>query len=155
MALDDIDRRLLAELQLDASDSLEKLGERVGLSRNACWNRVRRLEDAGILKARVALVDPAKINLGLSVFIAVKTNEHDQAWSDAFASATRAIPEIQGVYRTSGDLDYIIHARVPDMAAYDALYQNLIKRVRLTDVSASFVMQEIKETTALPLGYAR
>ena len=155
MALDDIDRRLLAELQLDASDSLEKLGERVGLSRNACWNRVRRLEEAGILKARVALVDAAKINLGLSVFIAVKTNEHDQAWSEAFASATRAIPEIQGVYRTSGDLDYIIRARVPDMAAYDALYQNLIKRVRLTDVSASFVMQEIKETTALPLGYAR
>jgi len=155
MALDDIDRRLLAELQLDASESLEKLGERVGLSRNACWNRVRRLEEAGILKARVALVDPAKINLGLSVFIAVKTNEHDQAWSDDFASATRAIPEIQGVYRTSGDLDYIIRARVPDMAAYDALYQNLIKRVRLTDVSASFVMQEIKETTALPLGYAR
>ena len=155
MALDDIDRRLLAELQLDASESLEKLGERVGLSRNACWNRVRRLEEAGILKARVALVDPAKINLGLSVFIAVKTNEHDQAWSDAFANATRAIPEIQGVYRTSGDLDYIIRARVPDMAAYDALYQNLIKRVRLTDVSASFVMQEIKETTALPLGYAR
>lgn len=155
MALDDIDRRLLAELQLDASESLEKLGERVGLSRNACWNRVRRLEEAGILKARVALVDPVKVNLGLSVFIAVKTNEHDQAWSDSFASATRAIPEIQGVYRTSGDLDYIIRARVPDMAAYDALYQNLIKRVRLTDVSASFVMQEIKETTALPLGYAR
>ena len=93
--------------------------------------------------------------LGLSVFIAVKTNEHDAAWAETFARATRAIPEIQGVYRTSGDLDYIIRARVPDMAAYDALYQNLIKRVRLTDVSASFVMQEIKETTAVPLGYAR
>ena len=155
MALDDIDRRLLTELQLDAGESLEKLGERVGLSRNACWNRVRRLEEAGILKGRVALVDPDKVNLGLSVFIAVKTNEHDQAWSEAFAAATRAIPEILGVYRTSGDLDYLIRARVPDMAAYDALYQNLIKRVRLTDVSASFVMQEIKETTAVPLGYAR
>lgn len=155
MALDDIDRRLLAELQLDASESLEKLGERVGLSRNACWNRVRRLEEAGILKARVALVDPVKVNLGLSVFIAVKTNEHDAAWAETFARATRAIPEIQGVYRTSGDLDYIIRARVPDMAAYDALYQDLIKRVHLTDVSASFVMQEIKETTAVPLGYAR
>lgn len=155
MALDDIDRRILAELQLDASESLEKLGERVGLSRNACWNRVRRLEEAGILKARVALVDADKVNLGLSVFIAVKTNEHDQAWAEAFARATRAIPEIQGVYRTSGDLDYIIRARVPDMAAYDALYQNLIKKIRLTDVSASFVMQEIKETTALPLSYTR
>ena len=155
MALDDIDRRLLVELQLDASDSLEKLGERVGLSRNACWNRVRRLEESGILKARVALVDPDKINLGLSVFIAVKTNEHDPEWAEAFARATRAIPEIQAVYRTSGELDYLIRARVPDVAAYDALYQNLIRRVRLTDVSASFVMQEIKETTALPLGHAR
>lgn len=155
VTLDDIDRRLLAELQLDASESLEKLGERVGLSRNACWNRVRRLEDAGILKARVALVDPDKINLGLSVFIAVKTNEHDAAWSKAFADATRAIPEIQAVYRTSGELDYLIRARVPDMAAYDALYQDLIRRIKLTDVSASFVMQEIKETTALPLGHAR
>ena len=93
MALDDIDRRLLAELQLDASESLEKLGERVGLSRNACWNRVRRLEEAGILKARVALVDPAKINLGLSVFIAVKTNEHDQAWSDASPARPAPFPK--------------------------------------------------------------
>lgn len=154
MQLDDIDRRLLAELQEDASDSLEKLGERVGLSRNACWNRVRRLEDAGVLQARVALVDPAKINLGLTVFIAVRTNEHDPDWLETFARETRAIPEIQGVYRTSGDLDYLIRARVPDVAAYDALYQRLIRKIRLADVSASFVMQEIKETTALPLSYA-
>ena len=154
MQIDDIDRRLLAELQLDASDSLEKLGERVGLSRNACWNRVRRLEDAGILQARVALVDPAKINLGLTVFIAVRTNEHDPDWLETFARETRSMPEIQGVYRTSGDLDYLIRARVPDVAAYDALYQRLIRKVRLADVSASFVMQEIKETTALPLTYA-
>jgi len=152
--LDDIDRRLLAELQIDASESLEKLGERVGISRNACWNRVRRLEEAGILKARVALVDPDKINLGLSVFIAVKTNEHDPNWLETFARETRSIPEIQGVYRTSGDLDYLIRARVPDVAAYDALYQKLIRKVRLADVSASFVMQEIKETTALPVHYA-
>ena len=152
--LDDIDRRLLAELQADASVSLEKLGERVGLSRNACWNRVRRLEEAGILKARVALVDPEKVNLGLCVFIAVRTSEHDPAWLETFARETRAIAEIQGVYRTSGDLDYLIRARVPDVAAYDALYQRLIRRVRLADVSASFVMEEIKETTALPLNYA-
>lgn len=153
--LDDIDRRLLAELQVDASESLEKLGERVGLSRNACWNRVRRLEEAGVVKARVALVDPGKINLGLSVFIAVRTNEHDPDWLETFARETSAMQEIQGVYRTSGDLDYLIRARVPDMAAYDALYQRLIRKVRLADVSASFVMQEIKETTALPLNYAK
>lgn len=155
MVLNDTDRRLLAELQTDASDSLEKLGERVGLSRNACWNRVRRLEDAGILKAHVALVDPEKVNLGLSVFIAVRTDEHDPKWLETFARVTCSIPEILGVYRTSGDLDYLIHARVPDVAAYDALYQRLIRKVRLADVSASFVMQEIKETTILPLNYAR
>ena len=153
MMLDDVDRRLLAELQVDASDSLEKLGERVGLSRNACWNRVRRMEEAGILKARVALVDPAMINLGLTVFIAIRTNEHDPDWLETFARETRSFPQIQGVYRTSGDIDYLIRARVPDVAAYDALYQRLIRKVRLADVSATFVMQEIKETTALPLNY--
>lgn len=152
--LDDLDRKILAELQINASDSLEKLGERIGLSRNACWNRVRRLEEAGILKGRVALVDPDKINLGLTVFIAVRTNEHDPDWLETFAREIRSIPEIQGAYRTSGELDYLIRARVPDVAAYDALYQRLIRRVRLADVSASFVMQEIKETTALPLNYA-
>ena len=152
--MDDIDRRLLNALQIDASESLEKLGERVGLSRNACWNRVKRLEDAGIIKSRVALVDSTKINLDLSVFIAVRTDEHDPEWLENFARETRAIPEILGVYRTSGDLDYLIRARVPDVAAYDELYQRLIRKVRLSDVSASFVMQEIKETTALPLRYA-
>ncbi len=154
MKLDDTDRRLLAELQIDASESLEKVGQRIGLSRNACWTRIRKLEQAGIIKARVALVEPDKINLGLSVFIAIRTNEHDPDWLETFARETGAMAEIQGVYRTSGDLDYLIRARVPDVAAYDALYQRLIRKVRLADVSASFVMQEIKETTALPLNYA-
>lgn len=154
LVLDEIDRHLLNRLQVDASESLEKLGERIGLSRNACWTRVKRLEEAGVLKARIALVDPDKINLGLSVFIAVRTNEHDPKWLETFARETSSMPEVQGVYRTSGDLDYVIRARVPDVAAYDALYQRLIRKVRLSDVSASFVMQEIKETTALPLTYA-
>ena len=154
MKLDAADRRLLAELQIDSSESLERIGQRVGLSRNACWNRIRKLEEAGVIKARVALVEPAKVNLGLSVFIAIRTNEHDPEWLETFARETGAMPEIQGVYRTSGDLDYLIRARVPDVAAYDALYQRLIRKVRLADVSASFVMQEIKETTALPLNYS-
>lgn len=152
--MDDLDRKLLAALQADASESMEKLGERIGLSRNACWTRVRRLEEAGILRARVALVDPKQINLGLSVFIAVRTNEHAPEWLESFARVVSSMPEILGVYRTSGDLDYLIRARVPDVEAYDALYQKLIRRVRLADVSASFVMQEIKETTVLPTDYA-
>lgn len=152
--MDEIDRRLLTELQNDAGQSLDSLGERVGLSRNACWNRVKRLEETGVIQKRVALLDPAAVNLGLSVFIAVRTNEHDSGWLERFSRATRDLPEILGVYRTSGDIDYLVHARVPDMAGYDDLYQRLIRRVRLSDVSASFVMEEIKHTTALPMTHA-
>ncbi len=152
--LDDTDRRLLAALQCDASESIEALGERVGLSRNACWRRLRRLEDEGVLKGRVGVVDPVKVNLGLTVFIAIRTDQHEPQWLARFAEATRAMPEIQGVYRTSGQLDYLIRARVPNVEAYDALYQRLIRQVPLADVSASFVMEEIKETTELPLIYA-
>lgn len=152
--LDAIDRRLLTLLQRDASLALEAIGEEVGLSRNACWRRVRRLESEGYIKARVALVDPRRVNLGLTVFIAVRTNQHSAEWAEGFRKAIMTMPEIQGVYRTSGDLDYLIKARVPDVAAYDALYQRLIMRVSLTDVTASFVMEEMKESTELPLNYA-
>ncbi len=153
MVIDDIDRRILSALQVDASESIERLGQRIGLSRNACWNRIRRLEDAGIIKARVALLEPDKLNLGLSVFISVRTSEHEPEWLETFRKEVSQLPEVLGVYRMSGDLDYLIRARVPDVAAYDALYQRLIRKVRLADVSASFVMQEIKETTALPVSY--
>ena len=153
MVIDDIDRRILSALQVDARESIERLGQRIGLSRNACWNRIRRLEDAGIIKARVALLEPDKLNLGLSVFISVRTSEHELEWLETFRKEVSQLPEVLGVYRMSGDLDYLIRARVPDVAAYDALYQRLIRKVRLADVSASFVMQEIKETTALPVSY--
>lgn len=149
--IDDFDRRILSALQQDCAQSLETLGERIGLSRNACWRRIKRLEDDGYLRGRVALVDPEKLGLGLQVFISVRTNNHDPDWVDAFAKATRDLPEILGVYRMTGDLDYLIRARVRDIADYDALYQRLIRRVALSDVSASFVMEEIRETTALPV----
>lgn len=152
--MDEIDRRLLTALQRDAAASVETLGERIGLSRNACWRRIRRLEQDGVITARVALVDPRKVNLALTVFIAIRTDEHNPDWLRDFARAMAEMPEIQGVYRTSGELDYLIKARVSDVAAYDELYQRLIRKVRLSDVSASFVMEEIKETTELPLAYA-
>ncbi len=152
--IDETDRRLLTLLQRDASLALEAIGDEVGLSRNACWRRVRRLEQEGYITGRVALVDPKQVNLGLTVFIAVRTNQHSAAWAEDFRRATTAMPEIQGVYRTSGELDYLIKARVPDVAAYDQLYQRLIRRVTLTDVTASFVMEEMKESTELPLNYA-
>lgn len=149
--IDDIDRRILVELQRDLSKSLDALGEAVGLSRNACWRRIRSLEAAGVIKERVALLDPARLNLPLMVFIQIRTNAHAPDWLVRFSAATRDMPEIMGVYRMSGDLDYLIRARVSDMAGYDRLYQRLIRKVPLSDVSASFVMEEIKETTQLPL----
>ncbi|KAB7615657.1 Lrp/AsnC family transcriptional regulator [Amylibacter sp. SFDW26] len=151
MKIDHIDTQILQHLQRDATLGLEDLGESVGLSRNACWRRIKNLEDAGFIKSRVAILDAEKLDVGLSVFISVRTNKHDPDWLNQFASATRSMPEILGAYRMSGDLDYLIRAQVADMAAYDRLYQRLIQKVTLADVSASFVMEEIKETTALPL----
>ena len=149
--IDDLDRRILGELQRDAAQNLESLALRVGLSRNAIWRRIKALDEAGVIKGRVALLDAAKLGSGLSVVIMIRTNRHDPDWLDTFARTTRGMPEIQGVYRMTGDLDYMVRARVADMAAYDALYQRLIRKVDLSDVSASFVMEEIKETTAIPI----
>ena len=149
--LDTLDRKILSELQRDAELSLDVLGDRVGLSRNACWRRVKALETDGIIARRVAILDADKIGLGLTVFIQIRTDQHDPNWLTNFARAARLMPEILGAYRMTGDLDYLIKARVRDVADYDRLYQRLIERVPLSDVSASFVMEEIKDTTELPL----
>lgn len=150
--MDDIDLRILGELQRDATLSVEALAERVHLSRNACWRRVKALEERGVLKGRVAIVDAEAVGCGLSVFVFVRTDSHDPDWLTHFRQAVTGLPEITGVYRTSGDVDYVLKARVSDVKAYDRLYQRLIAKVALSDVSASFVMEEIKETTAVPLG---
>jgi Lrp/AsnC family transcriptional regulator len=149
--MDEIDRRILAELQRDGSLSVDQLSERVHLSRNACWRRVKRLEEERVITGRVALVDAEKLGLGLSVFVIVRTSSHDPGWLKNFRDAVTTFPEITGVYRMSGDLDYILRARVADVKAYDRLYQRLIAKVALSDVSASFVMEEIKETTVVPV----
>ena len=152
--MDNTDRRLLDLLQRDASLSLDDLSERAALSRNACWRRVKRLEEDGIIKARVTLLDARRINVGLTAFIALRTTEHSAEWLDRFSRAVRDIPEIVGVYRMTGDVDYLLQAVIPDVAAYDDLYKRLINRITLADVSSSFVMEEIKATTVLPLDYA-
>lgn len=149
--IDTLDRRILAELQRNCDTSLEALGEKVGLSRNGCWRRIKALETAGVIRNRVALLDAAKLGLGLSVFIQIRTSNHAADWLEKFARATREMPEILGAYRMTGDLDYLIRARVADVAAYDRLYQRLIKKIDVSDISASFVMEELKETTELPL----
>ena len=149
--LDASDHRILTELQRNADLGVEELGERVGLSRNACWRRVKALEASGVIRKRVALLDPAKLGLGLSVFILIRTSSHEAGWLAKFARATREMPEILGAYRMTGGLDYLIRARVADVAGYDRLYRRLIERVEMSDVSASFVMEELKETTELPI----
>jgi Lrp/AsnC family transcriptional regulator len=152
--MDEIDRRLLDILQHDAGLSLDDLSARVALSRNACWRRVKRLEDDGVIKARVTLLDASRINVGLTAFIALRTTEHSAKWLDQFSKAVRDLPEIVGVYRMTGDVDYLLQAVIPDVAAYDRLYKRLIGKITLADVSSSFVMEEIKSTTVLPLDYA-
>ena len=152
--MDEKDKRILVELQRDAGLGIETLAERVHLSRNACWRRVKQLEEEGVIRARVALLDPSRLNLGLTAFIAIRTSKHDQTWLDRFSAAVKDIPEIIGVYRTTGETDYMLHAVVPDIAGYDRLYKRLIAKVPLTDVASFFVMEKVKETTELPLGYA-
>lgn len=149
--IDETDRKILRLLQQDSAIPLEAIGDRVNLSRNAVWRRVRLLEEAGIIRGRVALLDAERIGLGLSVFLMIRTSDHRPDWLERFARATQDMPEILGAYRMTGDLDYLVRARVADVKAYDALYQQLIRRVDLADVSASFVMEEIKDTTALPV----
>jgi Lrp/AsnC family transcriptional regulator len=149
--IDTFDAKILKLLQRDAALPLEEIGDRVGLSRNAVWRRVKALEAAGVIRARVALVDAEKVGLGLTVFMLIRTDRHAPDWQERFSKATRDMPEILGSYRMSGDLDYLIRARVADVKGYDRLYQDLTRRVELADVSASFVMEEIKDVTELPV----
>ncbi len=153
--MDQIDKNILTLIQDDASLSLNDIADQVHLSRNACWNRIRQMEDKGVIRARVTLLDPERLNLGLTVFISVRTNNHSSDWLQRFHAAVRTLPEIIGIYRTTGEVDYLLQAVVPSMKAYDGLYQRLISKIELNDVSSSFVMEEIKRTTVLPLHYAR
>ncbi len=152
--LDTIDRKLLSILQQDAETPLTDLAQAVNLSTTPCWRRVQRLREHGFIARQVALVDPRKVNLGVTVFVAIRTNQHSQAWFERFRDAVRAIPEVVEFYRMSGDVDYLLRVVAPDIAAYDQIYKRLIREVDLSDVSSSFAMEELKFTTALPLDYA-
>jgi len=148
---DAIDQSILRVLQNDANVSVEQLSERVSMSRNACWRRVKALETAGVIKRRVALLDPAELGLGLQALVMIRALAHTPDWTQRFQDAVKHMPQVLGAYRLSGDLDYALRVRVRDMAQYDAFYRDLTARVDIADVSASFVMEEIKDTTALPI----
>ena len=148
--MDKYDKAILSRLQSDASLSVGELAERVGMSKSACWRRVQKLEQDGVIRDRVALLDQEKINLSLTVYISVRTNQHSDAWVGQFQRVTEQLPGVLEVHRMSGDLDYLIKAVVIDMKDYDRLYKELIK-IELFDVSSSFVMETMKQTTQLPL----
>ena len=152
--MDDIDRKILSILQSDATVALADLAEQVNLSTTPCWRRIKALEEKGVIAKRVALLDPEKMNVGLTVFIAVRTSQHSLDWLTRFQRAIDGIPEIVEVYRMSGQIDYLLRAVVPDIAAYDAVYKRIIQRIELADVTSMMAMEVIKSTTVLPVTYA-
>jgi Lrp/AsnC family transcriptional regulator len=154
MALDKIDRKILTLLQKNATMPVAEIGSKVGLSTTPCWRRIQKMEELGIIRRRVAILDPVKVNAGVTVFVAIRTSEHNDTWLRKFAAAVEEFPEVVEFYRMSGEVDYLMRVVVPDIAAYDDFYKKLISKVALSDVSSSFAMEQIKYTTALPLDYA-
>ena len=152
--LDQVDRHLLKLLQEDAEQPLNQLAEMVNLSPTPCWRRIQRLKKTGFITKQVALVDLRKVNLGVTVFVSVRTSRHSQTWFEALRDHVRTIPEVVEFYRMSGEVDYLLRVVVPDIAAYDSVYKRLIKAVELSDVSSSFAMERLKYSTALPVDFA-
>lgn len=153
--MDKLDRKILELLQKNGNLTAAELADRVGLSKAPCWRRIKRLEDEGVIKQTVALLDAHALNVGTTVFVTLKTGNHSEAWFEKFVRAVRDIPEVTEIHRMSGDVDYLMRIVVPDIDAYDVVYKRLIAAVEFQDVSASFALETIKYTTALPLGYAK
>ena len=149
--MDATDLKILSLLQEDATLSIESIASKVHLSSTPCWKRIRRLEKDGVIEKRVALLNPHKVGAGVTVFVAIKTNQHNRDWLDNFATSVEDMPEILDFYRMSGEIDYLLRVVVPDIAAFDSFYQRLINRVPLSDVTSSFAMERIKHTTSLPI----
>ena len=150
--MDKIDRKILILLQEDATLPLAEIAAQVNLSPTPCWKRIKRLENDGILTRRVALLDPDKINLGVSVFVHIKTSGHNSSWLSDFARKVASFPEVAELYRMSGEWDYLLRVVVSDIQAFDVFYKKLIDSVDgLSNVTSSFAMEQIKYTTALPL----
>lgn len=152
--MDKLDRRILDLLQEDASLTAADIAERVGLSKAPCWRRIARLQELGVIRRTVALLDAKALNVGTTVFVTLRTANHSAAWFERFSKAVRDIPEITEIYRLSGASDYLMRVVVPDIDGYDVVYKKLIGSVEFLDVSASFALETLKSTTSLPLNYA-
>lgn len=151
-ALDEMDRNILSLLQQDATLPLDEIARRVGASKTPVWNRIRKMRASGVIKAEVALVDPERVGLESCFFVLVRTSQHNADWLDRFLQAVRSRPEVVEAHRLAGDIDYILKVRVTNARAYDAFYRALIKQVSIFNVTSVLSMEEIKNTTALPLG---
>jgi Lrp/AsnC family transcriptional regulator len=149
-----MDRKILEILQEDATVPVAEIGKRIGLSTTPCWRRIQKLEEQGVIQRRVAVLDPKKVNVGVTVFVSITTSHHAQEWLDRFHEVLSAFPEIVEFYRMSGEVDYLLRVVVPDIEHYDAFYKKLISQIELTEVSSAFAMEQIKFTTTLPLAYA-
>lgn len=150
--LDELDRKILAQLQKDASLSLDEIARKVGSSKTPVWNRIRKLKAAGVIGRQTVLLDPEKLGLEACFFVLVRTSEHDADWQARFLAALQARPEVMEAHRLAGDIDYILKVRVKNAKAYDTFYQALINEVKIFNVTALLSMEEIKSTTILPVG---
>ena len=152
--MDNKDRKILQLLQENALYTAAELADAVGLTTTPCWRRVQKLEEQGYIRGRVALLDRDLMNVGVTVFVSVRTGQHSREWLERFIRSVNDTPEIVEAYRLSGDTDYLLRIVVPSIQEYDHLYQRLIKELEFLDVSSSFAMQELKSTTAIPVTHA-
>ncbi|MGY0590061.1 MAG: Lrp/AsnC family transcriptional regulator [Paraglaciecola chathamensis] len=149
--MDRLDKEILRLLQDDATQSVNDIAERIGLSTTPCWRRIQNLEKQGVIKKRVALLDAEKLNLGMTVFVQIKAGQHDINWLSQFAEHAAGIEQIVEFYRMSGEYDYMLKVVVADMKAFDIFYKKLVGGIQLSDVTSSFAMEQIKYTTALAI----
>lgn len=151
--LDETDRKILDILQRDSDRAVSEVAKEVGLSATPCWRRIRRLEEAGIVKRRVALVDRRQLNVSMTIFIGIKAPRHEMSWLEAFRAMIEEVPEIVEAYRLTGETDYIVKVVVPDIDTYDLVYKRMISRLDFSEINSSISMEELKFTTAVPTGY--
>ena len=151
--MDRTDRMILTILQEDSTVPVAEIGRRVGLSTTPCWRRIQKMEEEGVIKGRVAVLNPAKVNAKVTVFVSVTTNQHNEDWLTRFSRIIGELPEVVEFYRMSGQVDYLLKVVVPDIEAYDAFYKKLVSKMDIMDVSSAFAMETIKNETALPLSY--
>ncbi len=149
--LDEMDRKILAELQADAEQSLDEIARKVGSSKTPVWNRIKRMKEAGVITRQTAILDPEALGLEACFFVLIRTSEHEAEWQRKFLQALRSRPEVLEAHRLAGDIDYILKVRVKNARAYDTFYQALISEVRIYNVTALLSMEEIKSTTVLPV----